>query len=223
MAKLKKMASEEVSKILEDTLHDYVNEKGKRPFFVFRLMDHSGLVGINFFDHYNSLPELEAAVWRKLVEKTVEQLHSDPIFVEYSSREKLLAFYFTLIEVLKENAHFVKVYLRKANYFPVPKYLQPFKRFYLRFVNSILAQGKQDGEIVERYFLSDQYDELIWYQLVFLLKFWAADTSEDYQKTDAAVEKAVNTLYDLIGRNPVDSLFDLGKFIYQNRNLKHFF
>lgn len=223
MAKVKKMANQDSAIILEETLKEYVVKKGKRPFFVFRLMDYSGLVGVNFFDHFNSLHDLEAVIWQNIMEETVERLNSDPIFVEYSSREKLLAFYFTLIEVLKENETFAKVYLKRTVYIPVPKFLKTFKRLYLRFVNSVLSQGKQDGEIVERYFLSDQYDEVIWYQLVFVLKFWASDNSEDFQKTDAVVEKAVNTLYDLIGRNPIDSLFDLGKFIYQNRNLKHFF
>jgi len=31
------------------------------------------------------------------------------------------------------------------------------------------------------------------------------------------IEKTVNTAFDLLGRSPLDSLFDLGKFIFQNR------
>jgi hypothetical protein len=157
-----------------------------------------------------------------MAEETIERLHSDPIFVEYSSREKLLAFYFTLIEVLKEREKFSKVYLRRLNFLPLKSFMSGFKENYIRFINSVLSQGKQEGEVIERYVVSDQYDQIIWLQLVFVLKFWASDNSDDFEKTDAAIEKAVNTLYDLIGRNPVDSLFDLGKFIYQNRNLKHF-
>jgi hypothetical protein len=222
MAKVKESKSHDMSKVLKDTLIDYVNNKRKRPHFIFRVVDHAGLVGVDFYDHYASLRELEGDVWRDLVTDTVERLHSDPIFVEYSSREKLLAFYFTLIEVLKEHEVFSRVYLKKAQYFPLPAYLKEFKSAYMRFIGSVLAQGKQDGEVVDRLIVSDQYDQVIWLQLMFVLKFWASDQSEDYQKTDAAIEKAVNTLYDLIGRNPVDSLFDLGKFIYQNRNLKHF-
>ena len=38
------------------------------------------------------------------------------------------------------------------------------------------------------------------------------------EKTDTMIEKSVNTVFDLLARSPLDSLIDLGKFLYQNRS-----
>ncbi len=52
---------------------------------------------------------------------------------------------------------------------------------------------------------------------LWLLDFWVKDTSKGFESTDTAIEKAVNTAFELIGTTVVDSVVDLAKFIYQNR------
>jgi hypothetical protein len=59
--------------------------------------------------------------------------------------------------------------------------------------------------------------EGLWIQTLFILQFWANDDSKEFEKTDAAIEKAVNVAYDLMGKSPLDSMFDFAKFIFQNR------
>jgi AcrR family transcriptional regulator len=217
------VANPEIRESIRQALLNYVTEKGKRPSFVFRLMDDQGLVGVDFFEHYQSIKELEREIWGEFFEETIQRLHAEPVFAEYTAREKLLAFYFTLIDVLKEHEGFSRYYLRSAHYLPQPSFLKLSKDTYRRFIGQIIAFGKESGEVVDRFVLSDQYDEIIWFQLLFILKFWSDDDSEDSQMTDAAIEKAVNTIFDLMGRNPIDSIFDFGKFVVQNRKFRMFF
>lgn len=222
MSSKKRQNSEETRRLLKDALIKYVSDKGKRPGFVFRMIDHAGIVGVNFYDHFESLKELESLIWQELFEETINRLNSEPIYSEYSAREKLLAFYFTLIEVLKEQEDFSRVYLKKVSYLPGNSFLSKAKKVYVHYLMGIISLGKQNDEVVERLMLSDYYDQVIWYQLLFVLKFWASDESEDYQKTDAAIEKAVNTLFDFMGKTPIDSLFDFGKFLVQNTKTRFF-
>ena len=89
------------------------------------------------------------------------------------------------------------------------------------FVNidhvEILLQGKETEEIMDRPIIGDRYSEGLWIQTLFILQFWANDESKDFEKTDAAIEKAVNVAYDLMGKSPLDSMFDFAKFLFQNR------
>jgi hypothetical protein len=43
------------------------------------------------------------------------------------------------------------------------------------------------------------------------------DTSNAFEKTDAAIEKSVNLAMDLMGKSPLDAALDFGKFLFQNK------
>jgi len=210
--------SDEVKELLKEGLKKYVSENGKRPFFIYQLVDFLEIAGLDFNEYYHSLKELEQEIWKDYMADTIERLYSEPVFSEYTGREKLLAFYFTWVEVLKEDEDFSKIYASKTKFIPGDSFLKNARQLYFQFLNTLLSQGKETGEIVNRMMISDQYDQAIWIQFLFLMKFWASDKSKDYESTDAAIEKAVNATFDIFGRNPIDSLFDFGKFILQNRN-----
>ena len=60
---------------------------------------------------------LENAIWLSFFEKTISIIENDAAYPEYSVREKVLAFYYTLIEVLKENRSYV---LKNFEHLPQP-------------------------------------------------------------------------------------------------------
>ena len=43
--------------------------------------------------------------------------------------------------------------------------------------------------------------------------FFAKDDTVNFERTDAAVEKAVTLSFDLVGRNTLDSAFDFVRFL----------
>jgi hypothetical protein len=53
--------------------------------------------------------------------------------------------------------------------------------------------------------------------MLFLLKFWMDDDSAGFEKTDMAIEKSVNTIFDVFDNTPLDAVFDFGKFLWKER------
>ena len=61
------------------------------------------------------------------------------------------------------------------------------------------------------------FSEAAWVQLGFLLKFWVDDTSESFEKTDQAIEKSVQTAFDVFENTPLSTLIDFGKFLWKEK------
>jgi hypothetical protein len=54
-------------------------------------------------------------------------------------------------------------------------------------------------------------------QALFVLRYWTKDDSNQFEMTDAAIEKAVNLSFQLISTNTIDSLLDFGKFMFTKK------
>lgn len=196
----------------------YVLEHGQQPPSVFQFAKHQGMTEDRFYGYFNSFGALEKYLWKGLFDETASRLQADEMYAQFSAREKLLSFYYTWIEVLKLNRSFVIYTLRNIRKSDrSPEVLKLFRREFNIYVNELLGEGKETEEIVARPFISSKYDGGLWLQLLFVLNFWHKDESTGFEKTDAAIEKAVNLSFDLMGRSPVDTMFDFAKFIFQNK------
>ena len=91
------------------------------------------------------------------------------------------------------------------------------KEAFLEYANELIAEGKEIGEIVDRPIIGNRYDEGMWRQLQFVIYFWVKDDSQNFERTDEAIEKAVNLSFDIMGRGPIDAALDFAKFLYQQR------
>ncbi len=198
---------------------EYVLENGKQPVSVFAFAKNLGMREEAFYDQYNSFEALENDLWKDSFDHTLARLSQDEIYAQYSVREKLLSFYYTWIEELKSNRSFVIFSLNRTNnrLVTTPVQLGNFKKAFLGYIRELLAEGQESKEVVARPLLSNHYANGLWMQLMFVLNFWIKDDSKGFEKTDAAIEKAVNTSFELMGRLPVDSVLDFAKFLYQNR------
>jgi hypothetical protein len=81
----------------------------------------------------------------------------------------------------------------------------------------LLHEGRTSGEVASRPFLQDGYARIFMRQLQFILLYFVRDESANFERTDAAVEKAVTLSFDLVGRNTFDSALDFGRFLLQKR------
>lgn len=210
---------------------DYVLENGTPPPSVFQFAKKLKISEADFYQEYTSFESIEAAIWLTFFKQALQTVETDPIYQTYSVREKLLAFYYTWIEVLKAQRSFAvfsyqRIRQSQADASPMAKarmgsqsnrILQLFKESYYDYARDLLAEGRESKEVEPRPFLSERYADGLWTQTLFILHFWVNDVSKNFEKTDSAIEKSVNTAFDLIGRSPLDSLFDLAKFIYHNR------
>lgn len=196
---------------------EYTAEHKKRPKSVAHFMrDTFGESENTFQKYFKSFDDLEQVIWEQQLAITIEQMKSEPVYYEYSVREKLLALYFTLFEVMKPSRNLAVYTLSVYNWWNNDyAVLNRFKVVFEHFANELLHEGLQTQELTERTLVTGQYDTILWWQMLFLLDYWKDDQSKDFESTDAAIEKSVNLLVDLLGENVIDSTFDFMKFIFQ--------
>jgi len=206
------------SEKIKSAYTEYLLVNGKQPSSVYKFCLDLGIKEEEFYNHFGSFEALEKTIWNGFIEHVVKSLQADEGFFDFSAREKMLALYFTLAEVLKSNRSFVLLQLN--NYKKpelVPLFLKDFKHTFEEFVGSILNDGKSKGEVAERPYLDKRYPQLFWAHLAFFLLFWKEDDSAAFEKSDAFIEKSVNLAFDLIGKGAFDSAVDFAKFLYQSK------
>lgn len=196
----------------------YKLEHGTMPNSVYAFCKILNLPEQEFYNTYNSLEAISQDIWLGIFEDTKNQLMNDEVYHNYSSREKLLAFYFLWVQKLKENRSYVLlqkehlVWTKMNN-----KELESLKIAFISFAKDLVRSAEQTKEVKERKFISDKYAQAFWLQALFILKYWIDDTSQNFENTDAAIEKAVNLSFQLISENSLDALVDFGKFILQKK------
>ena len=195
---------------------EYALENGKTPPSAYILAKNLGMDDAGFYAEYHSLEAVEADIWLQMFEQARQQTTSQEVYERYSVREKLLSFYYTWIEVLKANRSFV-LFAANQPRRRLRVAAAPFRRTFVAYAGELINEGRNTGEVVNRALITDRYANGFWYQAVFVLRFWLRDSSPNFEQTDAAIEKAVNASFDFIGKSPFDSLFDFGKFMFQNR------
>ncbi|MBM3176801.1 MAG: TetR/AcrR family transcriptional regulator [Bacteroidetes bacterium] len=197
---------------------DHVVSHGKKPVTVFKFCKEIGIKESEFYDVAGSFHELENQVWTSLMVRAIDAVSADQQFVNFSAREKMLALYFTLLEILKENRSFA-VMTAGISLSPVqlPACLKGFKTAFESFVTEIIGSGKSSGEVAARPMLDNRYPQIFWIHLMLVLQFWVSDSSTSFEQSDAFVEKSVNLAFDLFGKGALDTAIDLAKFVYQNK------
>ena len=216
MAKAKTQISPEEK--IKQAYIEHVLEHGTRPASIFKFVKELKIKEEDFYDSFNSFENIDKQIWLDLFNETTQRIQSDDVFDEYSVREKLLAFFYTWIEVLKTQRSFILETTPKVQ----KPDLKPANLSYVRdafkeFITELMLEAKETEEVKTRPYISDKYEDAIWVQFLFVLNFWIKDDSRGFEKTDAAIEKSVNLAFDLMGRGPLDTMLDFGKFLFQNR------
>jgi AcrR family transcriptional regulator len=198
----------------------YVLDKNRPPASVFKLTKKLNIPEEAFYRYYPNFEAVDRELWADFGRQAREKAALEPVWQEYGAREKLLAFYYTLLEILKQNRSYALMALRRS--MPnvpgiTPRVLDDFRSEFIMFVESILREGRRTEEIAPRRFVQDSYPRLFWTQALFVLTFFAKDESLNFDRTDAAVEKAVTLSFDLVGRNSFDSALDLTRFLLHKR------
>jgi len=203
-------------KIISD-YRDAVLTEGNQPASVFKFCKERGYKEDEFYQFFGSFEGLEKSIWKGYIDQTRNRMENDEDYLGFTTREKILTFYFSLAEVFKSDRSFTLYQLKSwKNPSVVPSFLKGFKDSFTEWINKVLNEGKTSGEIAKRPYLDQRYDLLFWMHFMFILQFWSHDESAGFEKTDAAIEKSVNLAFDLIGKGVLDSAIDFGKFLFQN-------
>jgi hypothetical protein len=203
---------------LVDAYIDFVLTHEEKPKSVYAFCKMQKIEESDFYNHFNSFEQIEEDQWVLFYQKTREVLASDEVYETFSVREKMLSFYFTWIEQLKKKRSFCTYYYHEnRTQIMMGKGLKSFRDKFKSDIKSLIIEGISKEEIATRSKLSDRYDEGFWLMTLFVLQFWINDQSHAFEKTDAAIEKGVNLAFDMISKGAIDSLFDFGKFMLNNR------
>ncbi|SNR33710.1 MULTISPECIES: TetR/AcrR family transcriptional regulator [Hymenobacter] len=197
---------------------DHVLRKGTPPASVFKLTKKLGLPEQEFYRYYATFEAIDRELWADFGREARATAAQEPVWQQYGAREKLLAFYYTLLEILKRNRSYALQSLRRSMHrMPglTPRVLDDFRQEFEEFVGGILRDGRRTEEVASRPLVQDQYPRVFWQQMLFVLGFFAKDDTVDFARTDAAVEKAVTLSFDLVGRNTLDSALDFVRFLVQ--------
>lgn len=203
---------------LSEEFLSFVETKNARPGSLYELAGYMGESKEALQSFYKNIAELEQELWKSFLEQTYNRLNAEPAYADYVARERLLAFYYTLLEVIKPYRTYIKLVPLSTSILHLgTDVLAGFKSHFKTYTQGIVNLGVETGEVEQRTFLVDKYHEALWAQCLFILNFWTKDTSEDFQKTDEAVERSVNLSLDLMARGPIDSLVEFGQFLFKNR------
>lgn len=207
----------DLAETIADAYQKHYLTKGKRPSSVYDFCHSLKIEEATFYNHYSSFDTLEKKIWADYLQTTIEILRDSEEYSSYPIKEKLLSFYFTLVEVLKKNRSFILLMSDKGFDMLRKNVLDKSHKIFVEYIDELVKEGIESGDVMKRPWLSNKYGEAFWMQLLFVVSFWIKDDSAGFEKTDAAIEKAVKLSFDLVGPGAVDSFFDMAKFIFQNK------
>lgn len=200
---------------------DYVLTHDERPKSVYSFVKKLKITESDFYTFYASFDSIEKMIWVAFTTETINTLEEQEIWPQYSARDKILAFFYSYVEVLKKQRSFV-IYSLKPHraQLATPPVLSGVKPIFDNFSKNIINEGLESGELADRKFLSKKYKDAVWLQFAFIVNFWMDDDSEDFEKTDEAIERGINVTFDLFQRSPIDNLLEYGKFLSRNGRMK---
>ena len=206
---------------IQDAYIDYVLTNNEEPKSVYVFAKNIGITEQEFYNFYSSFIAVEKAIWADLTIKAIEEIQQQEVWATYTSREKILAFFYAYIELLKTKRSFVVYSLKKSRtHHSTPEVLNDAKTIFQTFAENIIKSGLDSGELADRRYLSKRYKDALWIQFGIILNFWINDSSTNFEKTDEAIERGVNVTFDLFQRSPLDNIIDYGKFVARNSRFK---
>ncbi len=188
---------------------------------VYTFCKHHEIEESTFYSFFGSLDGIKSAIWIKLFENAETALYNDPQYENYDAKTKLLSLFYTLFEVFALNRSYLLETVKKEQYrLKDLEQLKGFRKRFKTFVDGIQAYDNQSIPDRIRKTAKPLYSEGAWIQFLLLFRYWLSDESPKAQKTDILIEKSVNAATDLLDIKPIESLFDLGKFLWKEGNMR---
>ncbi len=198
----------------------YVLDHDGFPKSVYKFCKETDIPEDVFYNFFGSIESLNKGIWNTFFTTTVNAMNKNKEYVEFSNRDKMLTFFYTFFEMLSLNRSYVL--------FAMKQYDMPFKNINqlkgLRIhIKDFAAELIENDNESKHFKLAKNpipvFSEGAWLQFLFLLNFWIGDESPAFEKTDVAIEKSVNTIFDLFDNTPLDNVLDFGKFLWKEKTM----
>src|SRR5690606_8567004 len=111
---------------------------------------------------YKTITALENELWKSFIEETFLRLNAEPAYAEYVARERLLAFYFTLLEVIAPYREYLQLAPLATSALHIgPNVFADFKKAFLVYTQSLVNLGLETGEVEQRMFVTEKYNDAL--------------------------------------------------------------
>lgn len=204
-----------ISKFMDQVLN--TNEEPKN---VFLFCKEHKISEADFYTFFGSIEALKQQIWLKFFENAIEIMEKEEAYGGYSNKNKLLTLYFTLFELFTANRSFI-LFLLPNNKEALKnlKGMSLLRKDFKAYIVNLLESGNSEVFKKPAMLTNPIISEGAWIQFLAILKFWIDDTSKSFESTDILIEKSVNTVVDLLNTKPLESLLDLGKFLWKEKNI----
>jgi len=196
---------------------EYVLEHEKLPKSVYKFCKVAGIKEADFYIYFPSIKSLEKSIWQHFYTNTLSLVTKNEAYEGFSNKDKMLTFFYTMFEVLTLNRSYVLFVLENEKQEGLKKLapLKGLRKSIKHFTKDLIEDGNAEKNSRLTKHNPQLFSEGAWLQFLFLLKFWMNDESAGFEKTDMAIEKSVNTIFDVFDNTPLDNILDFGKFLYK--------
>lgn len=92
---------------------DYVLTHDEQPKSVYSFVKKLKITEAEFYEFYASFESIEKTIWVELIAETIDTIRQQEVWVEYSSRDRMLSFFYSYVELLKRQRSFIVYSLKK--------------------------------------------------------------------------------------------------------------
>lgn len=223
MNKIDNMATKSKAKkitedIIIDMYMDYVLEHEMVPKSIYKFCKNNSIQEEDFYKFFGSVEGLQKAIWEKFFQNTMSLMQKNKEYDGFSNKDKMLTFFFSFFELLTLNRSYVLFTLKEhKNMLKNLEQLKGLRKHLKSFASDLIEDGNTDKNLRITMHNPRIFSEGAWLQFMFLLKFWMDDSSPGFEKTDLAIEKSVNTIFEVFDNTPLETILDFGKFLYKER------
>lgn len=193
----------------------HLREHGGPPPTVFQFCQRLGIGEREFFSQFGSFDAVESAFWRRAVSAVAAAVEQGPEWPGFGARQRVLAFLFAFTEESLAWRSLLLARVGGCSARAWPRHLRGMEDGYRDFLRSVLEHGRVSGEIPDRGPVNRAYEPALALHFRAVVDFHLRDSSEEFQRTDAFIEKSTNLAFDLLGRQAADSAVELARFFLQ--------
>ena len=196
---------------------NFTLENDQYPKSVYKFCQVSEIEEKTFYMFFGSLEGVKTIIWETFYDNAMSLLEKDKNYENAKPKEKLLSFYYTFFEVMLLNRSYILFALSGGEKIMTKMgQLSSLRKTFKGFTSELI----EDGNVDKPSYLQHPpkiFSEAAWVQFCFLIKFWIEDSSADFEKTDQAIEKSVQTAFDVFDNTPLSALVDFGKFLLKEK------
>lgn len=200
---------------IKEAYLDYVLTEGVNPTSVYHLSKNKDFTESDFYQIYNTFDAVSKDIWETILQQVFTSLETSDEYAGFSVREKVLSFYFTLVQEFRKQRSYVS-YSAKNWARPGTKNAVQISiaKMVGEHFEKLVQEGYETGELINRSLVSSYYSKAMLAQFWLVVDFWIKDTSSDFEDTDAFIEKTINLGFGMMAENTLDKAFDLAKFLW---------